>query len=261
MTHTHTDRRSRQGTGVALLLAAGVVLAGGRAYGQDMPTGPAAREVAALACAPRAVRVQPAPAGVVQGATNETKTIFDTGDTLVIGDFAEGTLAPGQQYYVRRTLPPNDRSDDRAKAWINVHTAGWIRITSVDGGRALASVTYVCDAIDPNDYLVPFEVPVVPQPLTDERDPDFESPGEVLFGADRRANHGGGDYVAIDRGTDDGVREGQHVVFFRREGTEANARNLLGTGLVVEAQPGSATVLIETATAPIFSGDAVAFRR
>jgi len=226
-----------------------------------MPTGPAAREAEALACAPRAFRTQPEPSGIVQGATSEKKTMFATGDTLVIGDFAEGALAPGQQYYVRRSLPPYDRSDDVQKAWIDVHTAGWIRITSVEGGRALASVTYVCDAIDPTDYLVPFEVPVVPEPLTDERDPDFESPGEILFGPDRRANHGGGDYVAIDHGTDDGVRAGQHVVFFRREGSEANARTLLGTGLVVEARSVSATVLIEAADAPIFSGDAVAFRR
>jgi hypothetical protein len=261
MTHTHTDWRSRQGTGVALLLAAGVVLAGVSAYGQEMPTGPAARQVEALACAPRAVRLQPETAGVVQGSTEPKKNMFATGDTLLIGGFAEGTLAPGQQYYVRRTLPPHDRSDEIQKLWINVHTAGWIRIISVDGARAQASVTYVCDSIDPNDYLVPFEVPVVPQPLMDERDPDFESPGEVLFGVDRRANQGGGSYIAVDRGTDDGVRAGQHVVFFRREGAETTARTLLGTGLVVEARSESATVLIQTATQPIYSGDAVAFRR
>ncbi len=261
MTHTHTSRRWRR-SGAALLLAAGVVLAtGGFAYGQDMPTGAAARDVEALACAPRAVRALPAAAGVVVGATDLKKTMYATGDTLIIGGFAEGTLAPGQQYFVRRTPPPSDRGQPVETPWIHVHTAGWIRITSVEGNRARASVTYACDAIDPDDYLAPFQVPVVPEPLMDERDPDFESPGQVLFGLDRRVNHGGGNYIVVDRGSDAGVKGGQHVVFFRREGGASGPRVVLGQGLVMEAGPESATVLVQTATQPIYSGDSAAFRR
>jgi len=262
MTHTHTDRRSRQGSGVALPLAAAVVLLAGLAYGQDMPTGPGARQVEELACAPRAFRALPEPAGVVETSTDAKKSMFTIGDTLVISKFAEGTLEPGQQYFVRRTLPGYDRGKiDPNNIWINVHTVAWIRITSVTGSQAKASVTYACDAIDPGDYLAAFAVPVVPQALLNERDPDFESPGQVLVGVDRRVNHGGGNYVVVDRGTDAGVQAGQHVVFFRPQGAETAARVVLGEGLVMEAQPESATVLIQTASQPIYSGDSVAFRR
>jgi len=261
MTHIHTDRRSRQESGVALLLAAAVVLAAGVAYGQEMPTGPGARDVEALACAPRAARAKPEPVGLVEGSTEVKQNMYATGDTLVISGFAEGALQPGQQYYVRRTLPPHDRSDAAQTMWVNVHTAGWIRITSVTDGKALASVTYACDAIDPGDYLAPFAVPVVPTAMMDESDPDFESPGQVLFGVDRRTNQGGGSYIVVDRGTDDGVRAGQHVVFFRRETGASGTRVVLGSGLVLESRPESATVLVQNATQPIYSGDAVAFRR
>ncbi|MGR9108858.1 MAG: hypothetical protein ACU843_18215, partial [Gammaproteobacteria bacterium] len=68
-------------------------------------------------------------------------------------------------------------------------------------------------------------------------------------------------YIVVDRGTDDGVRAGQHVVLFRREGGDTAARIVLGDGLVLESRPESATVLVQTATQPIYSGDAVAFRR
>ena len=61
---------------------------------------------------------------------------------LIIGGFAEGTLAPGQQFFVRRTPPPADRGQPVKTPWIHVHTAGWIRITSIEGDHARASVTY-----------------------------------------------------------------------------------------------------------------------
>jgi hypothetical protein len=253
------------GAGAGLLLvAAAALVAGTFAYAQQMPTGPAAREVEALACAPRAVRVLPPRPGVVTGAVEPQKNMYATGDTLIIKAIAEGALVVGQQYYVRRTLPPNDRGADVKNPWINVHTAGWIRIESIEGDHALASVTYVCDAIDPDDYLAPFEVPVIPEPLQGEGAADFASPALVLFGTDRRAAHGGGSYVAIDRGADSGLRPGQHITFFRHEGVsegDPGSRVVLGEGLVIEVGAESATALVTTATQPIYSGDSVAFWR
>lgn len=261
MTHTDTDRRRWTAFGVGVLAVAGLAAVRGTpADAPQMPTGPAARDHLALACAPRAVRALPAPLGHVVGSTEPKKMMFGPGDRLVVSN-PEGSLSPGEVYFVRRTLAPDDRGVPQTDPWVNLHTVGWIRIESVEADRAIASIVYACDSIDPDDYLVPFEVPVPPTPLEESGEPDFETPGRLLFGTERRGVVGGGSFVVIDRGTDHGLRLGQRVTFFRRDGGATGPIVILGDGLVVIVQAESATVRIDTATQPIYGDDAVAVRR
>jgi len=262
MTHTDTDRRRWTIFGVGLLAVAGLAAVGGvPAVAQQMPTGAAAREHLALACAPRAVRELPAPLARVVGSTEPKKNMYGPGDRLIIASLVEGSLIPGQVYFVRRSLPPEDRGVQPQDPWVNLHTVGWVRIEAFEGDRAIASVVHACDSIDPDDYLAPFEVPVVPAPLEETGEPDYETPGRLLFGTERRGVVGGGSFVVIDRGSDHGLRLGQHVTFFRRGGGATAPIVVLGQGLVVIVQAESSTVRIDTATQPIYANDTVAIRR
>jgi hypothetical protein len=248
--------------GTGLFLAVGFILiAGHDARAQQMPTGPEAREVVALACAPGATRELPQALGTVSASTESERQSYATGDRLIVDGFLEESLAPGQLYFVRRALRPDDRATTEERPWINVHTLGWVRIEALEADHALASVAYACDAIEVGDYLAAFTVPVLPDPVETAAEPDFAAPGLLLFGADRREAHAAGSYVVVDRGSNDGVQPGQRVTFFRLEGELSKSRVILGDGRVVLTGPESATVQVETATRPVYAGDHVAFSR
>jgi len=224
-----------------------------------MPTGPEAREVRELACAPVAMKSAPAPLGRVTGSEELKHTVFSEGDTIVIGG-AE-SLESGQTYYVRRELQPHDRGASASRPWTGLKTVGWVKITENEGGTAKATVVYSCDAIEVDDEVFPFSVPPVPEPQADRGTPDFVSPGQVLFGPERHTIAGGDDMVVIDRGTNDGLQLGQLVTFFRRTDGDKGPRLDLGEGMVVIALPDSSTVRVTKASQPIYEGDLVALHR
>jgi hypothetical protein len=266
MTHTHTDltrdvRRSWTGLGGCFAVLACLIAATMAAGAQEMPTGPAAREVRELACAPVALRSAPSPLGRVTGSTELKRGIFSEGDTIVINQSTGESLEPGQTYYVRRELQPHDRSMKEAQSWTGLTTVGWVKVTESQGGTAMATVVYSCDALEVDDELFPFSVPAVPEPVADRGTPDFESPGQVLFGPERHSIAGGADMVVIDRGTSDGLRLGQLVTFFRRTEGDKGPRLDLGEGMIVIALPDSSTVRVTKAAQPIYQGDLVALHR
>src|SRR5215212_7990195 len=119
----------------------------------------ATRDYAAeVACGARAVGM-PADMSLRIGPGREHgKSMFGPGDVLIIkGGTSQGVKA-GQEYFVRRVVP--DRFLARGSDGIqpsSIHTAGWIRITDVQGDSATASVTKACDSIEEGDFLEPFE--------------------------------------------------------------------------------------------------------
>ena len=210
-----------------------------------------------IGCAPRAVRTATTGQIHITGSQELGKGTFGPGDQLHLDAGSDQGLASGQLYWVRRVSPPLDRA--ARDPWFNLHTAGWIRIDDVTSSRAVASIVYACDVIEPGDYLEPYEAPVVPARIPGAGPPDFGNPGHVLFGADRRQAVGDSAVLVIDLGSDHGVRSGQVVTFFRRQpgGPELN----LGEGTVLVTLPESATVLVERASRPIYAGDLAAIHR
>jgi hypothetical protein len=227
-----------------------------------MPTGPAAREVRAIACAPRAIKAAPAPLARVAGSDDHNVTMFAEGRGILLDRIGAEGLEVGKTYFVRRVLSPDEHGTAKAPdPWLNLHTAGWIKVDSIEGTHARATVLYSCDSIDVDDAIDSFEVPVVPAPVEDKGKPDYQSPGKVLFGILRTSVSGEGSLVAIDRGADDGMETGQRVTFVRRGEGIDQPIHVLGEGLVVLVGPGSATVRVERADQPIYVGDLVALHR
>ena len=73
-----------------------------------------------------------------------------------------------------------------------------------------------------------------------------------MLGAPRRL-------MVIDRGSDDGIRVGQSLTLFHRQG--AAAPSVIGTAVVVAIRIDSATIRVERATDVIASGDWAAPQR
>jgi hypothetical protein len=216
----------------------------------------AARE---LACGPQATLVEPqAPVRVIGGA-QRGRAQFAAGDTIVISAGTAHGLAAGQQYFTRRAIKDRfaEATVDKTVP-VSIRTTGWLRIVEVQPDSAIATVTHACDSITEGDYLEPFAVPVVAGAAT-SGEPDFENPGRVILGDERRQMGSQGSLMVLDRGSDHGLRAGQQLTIYREE--TAGGIQRVGVGTVLKVGPESSMFRIDTARDAIYVGDKVAVHR
>jgi hypothetical protein len=122
-----------------------------------------------------------------------------------------------------------------------------------------AVVVYTCDELMPGDFLASFNPEPVRTPEP-EGAPDYEHAARILFadagqmlGAPRRL-------MVIDRGSGDGIRAGQRLTLFRREGRRAKP-TVVGDAVVVGVRTDSATIRLGRVSDAISFGDWAAPQR
>src|SRR5712692_1459042 len=170
-----------------------------------------------IACAIPPATVVPGTAALhVIGAQDTVpRTTFAARDLLVIDAGTAKGVQLGQQYFVRRAVRPGLLTGPVRRA---VQTGGWIRIVAANETTAIASVTHTCGAIEAGDYLEPFVAPPVLgelAPVDRSLQPDFKDMGRVMFGDAERSTASTGDYMLIDRGTDNGLTPGARFAIYR----------------------------------------------
>src|SRR5262245_60818020 len=242
-------------TGIALApLAANAQVATARLAERD--------RAAELACGAQAVGMPPDMSIRVGAGREKGKALFGPDESLVIkGGTAQGVKA-GQEYYVRRVVP--DRfvgyaSDNVLRS--SVHTAGWVRIVDVQADSAIATVIKACDAIQEGDYLEPFVKLAAPVAAEDTGEPDFANPGHLVLGDERRQMGGPGDLMVLDRGSDHGLKSGQHLTIFRTTGNGTGPIARIAEATVVVVNPETSTIRIDKTSDAVNVGDLVAIHR
>jgi hypothetical protein len=248
---------------VLTMVLVGVGSAGvlARQHQQIGPAQQSRREIAReLACGVQSPITAPVPLIQVLGGPEPRKTLFGTGETIIISAGAEQGIKPGQEFFVRRVTPDHYTEPLPNFFPVSLHTAGWVRVTEVDVNMAYATVTHGCNGIDVGDFLEPFELPAAPTAAFGG-DPDFAHPGHLIVADDRRQLAAPGDFVAFNRGSDHGLRPGQRLTVFRHtvDGTGPIYRVATATAMVI--RPESSMIRIDTASSPIYVGDLVAIHR
>lgn len=245
---------------IALLASASALGLAGVAPAQTSDA-PAVRDVAAeLACGPHAAGTLPADPIRLGGGATAGKVLFGLGDAVVVRGGAPQGLQTGQQYFVRRVVP--DRFTPSVSDGItlySVHTAGWIRIDEVARETAAGRVTYACDALMEGDYLEPFALPAVPSASV-QGTADFEHPGRIILGDERRQLGAVGSLMVLDRGSDHGLRPGQRVTVFR-PWPAAGPVVRVGEATAMIVRPDTTLLRIEQSSDAIYVGDLVAIHR
>jgi hypothetical protein len=218
-------------------------------------------EMFEIACGPRAELLMPEVGLTVVGAKEDTQELFAPWHNLIISGGSNQGLKVGQEFYVRRVVQPMDRGDIKPGQLIGIHTAGWIRIVEVEPERAIAHTVHACDGFAPGDYLEPFTEPPAKGPTPIPGTPDFNTPGRVLFGDERRAMGAGSNLMVIDLGGDNGIKPGQQLTVFRRTqgGNGPIVSVARGTAVVVSTY--SAMVRLEGSRDAVYAGDFVAVHR
>ena len=214
-----------------------------------------------LQCAPQMLSSTP-PAGIhVIGNSERNRTMFGTGDGLIIDAGATQGITVGQQFYVRRRV--NDQfigGQTSDTSPVSVHTAGWVTVVDVKENLSVAQVTHACDGIIKGDYLEPFVDPADP-PAATQGQPDYENSGRIVMGDERRQMGSAGTLMAVDRGSNAELRPGQSVTIFRDTMGGTGPVYLVGRATVVSVRPESAILRIDSTREAVFIGDRVAVNR
>jgi hypothetical protein len=192
------------------------------------------------------------------------RTLFDDRDLLVIDGGTAGGVQLGQEYYVRgqSRLAPMRYSGAPIKPFIR--TAAWIRIVATNTNTSIAQVVHACGEIFQGDYLEPYKAPAIPAGA--DRDeatgtPDFNALGHIISGPHDRKTAALGDFVLIDRGSEQGVTAGARFAVYRDLAATGMPLASIGEVVVVEVGKNQSLTRITRSRDALQSGDYVAPRK
>jgi hypothetical protein len=251
---------------LSVLLGAGTMLvaAGLPALAQRGPaptTTALPPEVVALACAPTITYELPAVGLRVSGGQESVvRTVHAPGDLVTINAGTRSGITVGQEFYTRRVLASGVEHIGHNNP-ATIRTSGWIRVWAVDEEMSLATISHACDAIGVDDYLEPFAAPSVPAASTVTGPPERGNYGFVLSGQDRRTQFGAGDYLLIDRGSNQGVVPGARFVVYHDKKVSGNFLFQIAEAVAVDVKPDTATLHVMSAIDAISEGDYVGMRK
>jgi hypothetical protein len=235
-------------------------LAGGVEQAPDpVASGQAIREQ--LACAPISLPAPPVGGLRVIGGYSHGRIMFGPGEPLIINAGTAQGIKPGQQYFVRRHVRDQFTPATADFIPISVHTAGWITVVDARENVAVATVTHACDGVIEGDYLEPYVDPVVPQPSAVQGTPDYDHPGQIVMGDERRQTGYAGLLMLVNRGSDHGVRAGQTITIFRETMNGQGPLVDVGRATVMSVRPQTALVRIDSSREAVYVGDFAAIHR
>jgi hypothetical protein len=258
-----SDRRR---PGLVFIASCAVLLGAASARAQIVPSTRAGQPRTGeldIACGPRAVNGLPTPGLTLLGSQQGTKGLIAPYHGLVINGGSNQGLKPGQEYYVRRVIPPMDRGYTKWQQGqpINIHTAGWVRVVRVEADRAVADSVYACDGYEIGDFLEPYTPPSADPTVIPGGEPDYENPGMVLFGDERRAMSAGTALMVINRGSDHGVKPGQQLTVYRRSLNGDGPIHSVARGTAISVSAETAMVRLDGARDAVYAGDLIALHR
>ena len=180
--------------------------------------------------------------------------LYTTGAQVIIDGGMLNGLDVGQNLVVRHYFRVRQFTSADT---MGEHSAGLVQIAAVSERSAIAVVIYACDELRKGDFLAAFK-PEPIRPPDPHGVPDYDDAARILFadegqmlGAPRRL-------MVIDRGSEHGIRVGQRLTLFRRQGRSLRGPDVAGDAIVVAVRIDSATIRIERVNDAISSGDLAA---
>jgi hypothetical protein len=233
---------------------------------------------------------------LVSGEQSAYKITFTTPNVVYLSKGANQGVREGERFsVVREDVDPNRvlwfKWQEKLTHAMGSHYAdlGQLEVIKVQPNIAIAKVAMSCNLMQRGDIVLPFsERPA--GPFKDASTFDSLAPvsgkavAMVVRGRDTTQMSGRWDTVYVNLGASQGVKVGDYFRIFRYQGTYSDTirpekdyqdrlygfgsnpkhyawndlpREVLGEGIVLNASPNSATVLITIARVPIYSGDYV----
>jgi hypothetical protein len=233
---------------------------------------------------------------LVSGEQSAYKINFVERDIVYLSKGLNQGVKPGDRFAVVRQEEDKDpvlwfKWQEKLTHAMGSHylDLGQLEVIKVEPNIAIAKVAMSCDLMQRGDIVLPFaERPAAPYKEVSAFDPFAPVSGKpvamVVRGRDTAQVTGRWDSFYVNLGTSQGVKVGDYFRIFRYQGTSSDTipaekhtqdmlygfgsnpkhyawndlpREVLGEGIVLNASPNSATVLVTVARREIYSGDYV----
>jgi hypothetical protein len=209
-------------------------------------------------CGPAKPDGNPESLGTIRSLGHDAEhVLYAAGDELNIDGGTLNGLEVGRNLVVRRYY----RASGEVRAGTTgEHTSGLVQIVKADERRSTAVVVYACDELMRGDFLASFK----PEPV---RPPDpigipvYRDAARILFADDGQMVGVARRLMVIDRGSERGIRVGQRLSLFRREGHDDAKFPVVGEAVVVAVRTDSATIRVERSNDVIWLDDWAAPQR
>lgn len=201
-------------TNVGLTLA--ILAAASVASAQTDPAPLTRAEIDAACGASSATSSAPHSLRVIGLQDVVARNAFDNRDLLVINGGTSAGIQLGAQFFVRRNSQFG--MGRLLTAPVDVITDGWIRVVAVNETTSIAKVEHVCGTVFIDDYLEPYVAPALPANADGSGDlgeTDFTAMARVVAGHLTHGTSVAGEFVTIDRGTEEGVQPGTRFALYR----------------------------------------------
>jgi hypothetical protein len=233
---------------------------------------------------------------LVSGEQSAYKITFTARDIVYLSKGMNQGVKPGDRFSVVRQEEDKNpvpwfKWQDKLTRAMGSHylDLGQVEVIKAEPNVAIAKVAMSCDLMQRGDIILPFaERPTGPYKEASAFDSFAPASGKpvamVVRGRDTAQMTGRWDTVYVNLGTGQGVKVGDYFRIFRYQGTHSDTipsekdtqdrlygfgsnpkhyawndlpRELLGEGIVLNASPNSATVLVTVSKTEIYSGDYV----
>ncbi len=213
-----------------------------------------------LGCSPQAEVLPPAPSMHLLGGRQPKRTVFGTGDVVIVSGGSAQGVRVGQEYFVRRVVHDEFALPVSGFLPVAIHTAGWVRIVEVDTNMAIATILESCDGMLEGDYLEPFIRQVMPFAAV-PGEPDYAAAGVIVLADERRQMGSAGSTMVLDRGIGQGVRPGQRGTVFRNALEGAGPVVRIGEATAVIVRQDTSVIRIDSSRDAVMVGDRVALHK
>jgi hypothetical protein len=199
-----------------VIVAAFATLVAAPVYAQSTDvTGQWTLNAPIVMCTDLPVSARPVPRLVVAGPHMTDGRSAMTAGLIVINRSPEDGLAIGQRYVAQRMRADKQLFSAKNEGFGDLRVAGIVTVRAIDENNALASVDFACDSVETGDMLEPYVERPLPTVAKPPLKPDFTDRARLLFGIDNRVMFGTGDVFSIERGTEQGVNQGDRYAIYR----------------------------------------------
>lgn len=229
----------------------------------DIPT--LSPHVQELTCGPRTLtRDDGGAPRVLGGRDRQSPGMFGPREVIVVSTAEDTPLAVGQLYVAYRRARSRIWTGENDYVDSTAQNAGVLRIETVAGTKATATIVWACDGVDVGDSLEAFVPAQVPAPESGAfpADPgnvtaNLDGAAVVQVGQQDRRMGAARDLLLVNRVTGQDVVPGQRVAFFRRYQGKDGPASLLGEGVVQSVGEHTYVVQIVGSRDAIGAGDLV----
>ena len=163
---------------------------------------------------------------IVGGEQEQEQRLYAEGDVVYVNAGSQEGVKQGQQFQIIRPRGDVKGVHRNKDGYLGtyVQEIGQLEVFKVNAHTSAAQITLSCDSALFGDLLTPVPDRVAPLERPDiniERfsDPTGKATGRLMMAKDSREMLARSDVVYIDLGSEDSIKEGDHLTIFRPLGT------------------------------------------